>query len=657
MANDNKDNPSIWQKISETGHALLDAQINKAKGELGSKSNDDGSDFLYAKSITDEPSYQINSMGYKEKPHRILNTHLKQMALKNSVVSAIIQTRQNQVANHAKLVASEQDRGFMIVLKNEASFLRKIKEELAEEVKAKVEAEQEARKLKQGSEGVQKAGSMPDEVFSDSENEYGGIQMDSDDNPTKKDDELEEINWELERRASERLEETIRDRRKNVEDFILNCGDLNKRPFETKKWKLDSALRAWVRDSLTYDFMTTEIVPNNMGVPHHFFPVDASTIKFAAPSLKKYKMWPGGQTNLDFLYPDKQIEALEAKDTLELDEELLEKDKYKYVQVVKGRIERAYTEDEMKSGMRNLTTDLYNNGYGVAELELLVSLISSHLNTEYYNKAYFTQGFSAKGILHLKAPIPRRKLETIRQQWHHMIRGNRNSFQTPIFAGMDEVNWIPLVQNHSDIEFSGWMNYLIKMICAIYQIDPYEIGIGMKDEGKSGGMGGDNTEEKIQNSRDKGLYPLLRFLENYINNNIIDMVDSDFCLRFTGLDGESTSDALNRQKEMSKFALTVNEIRQELGKPPLPGMDDIILSQEYMGWYDKYSKRGQELMEKQAELGIGVGGEGGAPSGESEGESSIPTDEDLDSMLNTPQEESSEGVSKSVKIEYYNLEK
>lgn len=653
MADDNKDKLSIWQKLTDTGHALLDAQILKARGELNAKNSidDDEADFLYAKSVTDEPSYQINSMGYKEKPHRIINTHLKQMALKNSVVAAIIQTRQNQVSNHSKLVDSEQERGFMVILKNEQAFLKEIKEQIkAEMAQEKQDAEQDMQE-----DGIEKS-SMPKEIISDREEEAGPASIDLD-GDGKTDDEAEEINWELERRARERLEETIRERRKVVEDFVINAGYLKDRPFDKKKWNFDSCLRAWVRDTLTYDLITTEIVPNNMGKPHHFFPSDASTIKLAAPSLKKYKMWPGAQANLDFLYPEKQMEALERKDALELDEELLEKEKYKYVQVIRGRIERAFTEDEMKSGMRNITTDIYNNGYAVAELELLVSLISSHLNTEYYNKAYFTQGFSAKGILHLKAPIPRRKLETIRQKWHHMIRGSRNSFQTPIFAGMDEVNWIPLTQNHTDIEFSGWMNYLIKMICAIYQIDPYEIGIGMKDEGRGGSLAGDNTEQKMAASKDKGLYPLLRFLENYINQNIVDMVDSEFKVKFTGLTEENAKEALNRQKEMSKFALTVNEIRQELGKPPLPGMDDIILSQEYMTWYDKYSKKGQEFMEKQAELGIGVGGEGGGGGAPQDGEdSNIPTDEELDTMLNEPQEEDRD-MTKAVKIEFYDLKK
>lgn len=630
-----KDKPSIFSKVKMAGESVLDNMIYKAQANISNDNNSqnqkDEADFVYGKSITDEPSYAINSQGYKEKPHRLMNSHLKQMSLKDSIISAIIQTRQNQVANHSKLVDNDKERGFMIKLKDRNAFLDKIKEKLKAEGQVKPDGETE----NQASPEDESDPSMDLNV--------------NDPNQNKSDDEAEAFNWELERKANAQLDLEIADRRRVVEQFILNSGSIEDRPFNTKKWNFDSTLRAWSRDTLTYDFLTTEIVPSNDGKPHHFFPTDASTIKFSSPSLKNYKMFPGSQTNVDLLYPEKQIEALEKRDTLELNEELLEDEQYKYVQVVKGRIERAYTADEMKVGIRNITTDIYNNGYGVAELELLVGLVSSHLNAEYYNQAYFTQGFSAKGILHLKAPIPRRKLEMIRQQWHHMIRGARNSFQTPIFAGMDEVNWIPLTQNHSDIEFSGWMDYLVKMICAIYQIDPYEVGIGMQDRG-SGGMNGDNTQEKIDLSKDKGLYPLLRFFESYINENIIDMIDSDFELVFTGLKDESSKDALDRQKEESKFKKTVNEIRAEDNLPPLPGMDNVILGPEYMQWFTQFSKEAKEMGQAEMEQGSDMGQD----IQEGEEDPNLISDEDMDSMLN--EQDEPEGITKSLKIEYYKIE-
>jgi hypothetical protein len=640
-------NDSIISKAKKAVGAGLDAMIRKAESDIIIKAeNDSNAEMVYGKSITDEPSYKINSQGFKEKPHRILNSHLKQMSYKNSIISAVIQTRQNQVSNHSKLVRSEQERGFIIKLKDEDSFLRKIKEEIEAEMEAsgekeQIESEEESKDATKNIDATIEKAIRQTEIYSDQESEYPGA--------NKSDDVTEEINWEIERKARERLDEQIRDRRKRVEDFVLNCGLVDDRPFETKKWNIDSFLRAIVRDTLTYDLIATELVPTKEGKPHHFFPVDGGTIKFASPALKKYKAFPGAQTNVDLLYPEKQLEALERKDAFELDDELLDDEQYKFVQVVRGRIERAYTQDEMKVGMRNINTDLYNNGYGISELELMVSLVSSHLNTEYYNKAYFTQGFSAKGILHLKASIPRRKLETIRQQWHHMIKGTRNSFQTPIFAGMDDVNWIPLTQNHSDIEFSGWMNYLIKMICAIYQIDPFEIGIGMKDEGKSG-LSGDNTEEKVNMSKDKGLYPLLRFLANYINTNVIDSLDSDFELVFTGISSENQKEALERQKEEVKFKKTVNEIRAEDKLPPLPGMDNIILDPVYMQWYTQFSKEGKEL----AQQG-GMPGAPGMPGQEPQEDEPLMSDEEIDTLLNTP-DDGGDDMSKSFSIEYYKID-
>lgn len=644
MADEKENKPSIFKKALEAGESWLESQIYKAQIDMSKKEVEDPEALIYSKAVTEDVTYKINSQGYKEKPHRIMNSHLKQMALKDSVISAIIQTRQNQVSNHSRLVRSEQERGFMVVLRDEESYLRKIKEELAVEVTQKQEQE-----------SVEKS----DEIYSDGEQEVTEV-IDQPGEENKTDDELEEYNWELDRKAKEKLDEQIRNRRSFLEKYILNCGKLEQRPWESEKWDFDAALRAWVRDTLTYDLIATEIVPDHKGEAHHWFPVDASTIKFSSPSLKKFKYFPGGQTNADLLYPEKHLESLEERDALELDEELLEKEAYKFVQVVNGKIERAYTPAEMKVGIRNRTTDIYNNGYGVSELELMISLVSSHLNTEYYNKAYFTQGFSARGILHLKAPIPRRKLETIRQQWHHMVKGAKNSWQTPIFAGMDEVNWIPLTQNHSDIEFHGWLHYLIKVMCAIYQIDPQEIGIGMKEEGgKGGGLSGDNTSEKIDQSKDKGLYPLLRFLENYINKNILWPIDEDFCVKFTGISAESNKEALDRQNKEVTFKKTVNEIRAEDGLPPLPGMDNVILNPVYFQWYDKYSKEAKEAIESGMMPGAPQQGFGGEqPAMGQDEDAGIPSSEELDQML-TPEfeEEPTEEVEKSLSIEYYKLEK
>lgn len=601
MANNNKS--SLFQKMIDAGEAYLDGQIFKAKTTIMNTNIED--DFYFGKAVTQDPTYATHSQGWIEKPYRLQTMHLKLMSYQDTAVAAVIQTRQNQVASYSELVKSAQKKGWMIKLKDEDALLEKIKEELKAEMDAEQEAEdaesevpgEENPQMEQPEE-VQKADEGQDMGTDDASLE-GTESSDDKSKDNKSDDEVEEYNFELERKAREKLAEKFAKATKDVEEYIANCGKLDNRTFDSAKWNFDAALRAWTRDSLTYDLYATEKVPDRAGRPHHWFPVDGSTIKKASRDLKRYKDASQAFFNLDILYPETDKQAKEYEKTIELKADLLEKDAYKWVQVIRGKVERAYTTDELAVGIRNVNTDIYNNGYGISELELLVNMVTGHLNAEYYNQAYFTQGFSAKGILHIKASLNRRKVDSVRTQWHHMLKGAKNSFQTPIFAGVEDVNWIPLTQNHNDIGFEGWMRYLVTMIGAIYQIDPSELGIHFKDEGSGGSMGGkEDSKNKTAQSKDKGLYPLLNHLQRYITEEIIKPFDERFKLVFTGATGETAEESLARQEKEVKFKKTVNEIRAEDGLPPLPGMDEIILDPVFFQWYSTFSPK---ALEKQKE--------------------------------------------------------
>jgi hypothetical protein len=584
---------SIFEKITEATTAYLDSQIMKSKTTILNSNIED--DFFYAKAVIEDPSYSLHSQGWKDKPYRIQNSHLKMMSYQDTAIAGVIQTRQNQVAQHSRKVTSKIEKGWMIMLRDEDAMLAKIKEELQAEMEVDSMVGGEDNPAQEAAD-VQKAegdeGEDASSINSASDTSMEDVDDDSSDDNDKSDDEVESYNFELERKAREKLNKKFESAKKAVEEYVINCGKLENRPFETTKWTFDGALRAWVRDSLTYDLYATEIVPDKAGRPHHWFPIDGGSVKQASKDLRKYKDMAANFYNIDILYPERTEEAQERQKAIDLDPKLLEQDAYKWVQVVRGKVERAYTADELKVGIRNINTDIYNNGYGISELELLVAMVSGHLNAEFYNQAYFTQGFSAKGILHIKAAINRRKLETVRQQWQHMLKGSRNSFQTPIFAGVEDVNWIPLTQNHNDIGFEGWMRYIITMIGCIFQIDPAEMGIHFKAEGGGGSMNSKNdTKEKMDNSKDRGLYPLLKHVETHINDNVIKSFDARFILKFTGIDGENAQKALERQKEEVQWKKTVNEIRAEDGLPALPGMDDVLLHPQYIIWYNLYSDK------------------------------------------------------------------
>ena len=105
----------------------------------------------------------------------------------------------------------------------------------------------------------------------------------------------------------------------------------------------------------------------------------------------------------------------------------------------------------------------------------------------------------------------------------------------------------------------------------------------------------------MDQSKDKGLYPLIRHIENYFNEHIIRAVDDRFIMKFTGVSTETQQEALERQNLERTFKKTLNEIRAEDGLPPMPGGDEIILGPEFMQWYEKFSPKALELQKQTME--------------------------------------------------------
>lgn len=578
MAEDKKDQ-SIFKAMGELFKAKMEESLLKARSTIAQEEDT----AVYQKSVQRDFTFATGASGYHEKLTGITFEHQKQMSRKNTIVAGIIKTRQNQAAIFSKPVNQKHEAGFKISLKDEASKLEQIIQDIKD---GKID--NSSKNLIQNSNNISKSMRSKLRKAEVDVQEY-----------------LDDMNdKDLKRLAEEILKVSTKEKIKEITQIITNCGKQKDRPFESRKWNFDSMLRALVSDSLSYDWIAVEKVPesNNPDKVHYFVPVDSSTIRYAAPSLSNAAS-QNFQASGNILYPEKELEAMqEDRDTLELDPEKVENGDYKYVQRIRGLIVRAYVPEELAVGMRNPLTDIYANGYSVSELELLASTVTSHLNTENYKRTYFTNGFSAKGILHIKAPLNRRKLEALRIQWKHMVSGPKNSFQTPIFAGMDEVQWIPLNQGNIDQEFNNWMQYLIKVICMIYQIDPSEIGFGMKEEGSgSAGMSGDSTQEKIVHSKSKGLIPLMKFIENFINVNIIDFIDSEYRLEFVGLSEEDSKQSIERQASEVKYKKSVNEIRAEDGLPPIPGCDELILDPTYFQWYSQFSEEGKKNMQEMQE--------------------------------------------------------
>lgn len=342
----------------------------------------------------------------------------------------------------------------------------------------------------------------------------------------------------------------------SITDFILKGGNVS-------QWKhddFDTFIRKIVDDSLVYDQMTFECVRNRRGQIESFMATDASTFRIADSFFDKdydnaffarngASVW---QDRNDF---GKKIHGYYPS----------------FVQVYQNVKVNEFYPWELCFGVRNPSTSIYANGYGVSELEELINVVTSMLWGDEYNRRFFSQGSAPKGLLRIKGSNNEAALQQFKQQWQSMITGVMQAWKTPVVEA--DVDWIDLQKNNRDMEYTSWMEYLIKLSCAIYSIDPTEIGWDISRGSSGGGLFEGSQEQRLKHSKDKGLYPLLKFIQRKINKYIIEQINPDFELIFVGLNGLSIDEELKMDIDKVNSFMTVNEAREKHELKPLEGGD------------------------------------------------------------------------------------
>lgn len=318
--------------------------------------------------------------------------------------------------------------------------------------------------------------------------------------------------------------------------FFQNCG-WEAKPRVRRRFKRDSFpgfMAKLVRDSLTMD---------------------------ACPIETEWKR--DKRLGLDGLYAvDGETIRLCSEDGYQGDDEIFA------LQVVQGRIASAYTYDDLIYEVRNPRTDVRLAGYGLGETELLVRVVTGFLNAMSYNIAGFDQNAIPKGLLHLSGDYSEADLVAFKRYWNAMVKGVNNAWALPVMVSKDQESKAAFERfgvEFNEMYFAKWMTFLTSLICAIYSMSPDEISFESFSSQKSS-LSGNDTEEKLANSKDKGLRPLLSFFEGTFTDFVVSEFSDRYCFRFTGLDPENE----DREWEAKKLILTVDELRAEKGYDPHP---------------------------------------------------------------------------------------
>jgi hypothetical protein len=405
-------------------------------------------------------------------------------------------------------------------------------------------------------------------------------------------DDFGKVGWTIrkKRKLFQSRDEQLTDADKfeieGIVKFIENCGN-NEKIYHGSGF--NKFLRQIVPDSLILDQSIFEVVPDRLLRPTEFFATDGATFRLAQ-SYQNVNI-KEGQQEINGYYPY-------------------------YVQLYNGLVHNEYYPWELSFGTRNPTTSIFNYGYGESELEVLIKTVTWMLYADEYNGRFFSQGSNPKGLLALQGNVDEDKLEEFKTQWRQQVAGIAGAWKIPVIQG-DQINWIDMQKSNADMEFSIWQQYLIKIICAIYKIAPEEIGFHISNNQGGGTNYEGNQEYKLLYSQDKGLKPLLKFLQDEMNKMVVyPLTKYKYEFVFTGIGiDEDDKELDNDIKKLGSF-MGLKELRRKRNLPDTIDKDDVILNPAWIQW--KASQQAGNPFSNAA-----VGNDGGGNDGESDNDGGL----------------------------------
>lgn len=360
-----------------------------------------------------------------------------------------------------------------------------------------------------------------------------------------------------------------------------------------------------VRDVLTYDQWCWEKQRDRLGRPSRFVALPSETIRPA-------------------------VSDIEHMDPAEL------RSRVSHVQVYENTVIAEFATDDVAWCIMNPRSDLRTNSFGFSPIEQIVRLVTAWLFGFEYNTKFFTQGSAIKGLLNIKGAIPDRQMRAFRRMWYTMISGVSNAWKTPILNA-EEIQWHSMHSTNREMEYGQWMDWLTKLICAVYGVDPVEINFIFGNSGQTSSLSQSRPNaEEVTESKDKGLLPLLTHIEDCINSHMIWELNPEFEFSFTGYDAKAEATERTARLEEVKALKTLDEVRAEMDEEPMPeGLGEIILDPVYIQWLQMKQQEEQGMAPGMAPPGAS----GGAPApmpGEGGFEDTESDDDDNTEFLGGP---------------------
>jgi len=344
-------------------------------------------------------------------------------------------------------------------------------------------------------------------------------------------DEITAMDWDI-KPIDEQMAQSLKTQTEEVKQFL-------KYPNKNREsWSI--VLRALIKDILELD---AGVLVKVFDLSSYDF--DQLEPKSGAPVLK-----PLGQRKLLELY---------ARDGASF---LKEADKFGFV---KGYWQYSYqipahpmwfNEEEIVYMVRNLRS---MSVYGFSPVQSIMEIIKSLHYSTLYNKRLFEENSIPDGILGVE-DTNENEMQDFVDNWAREFKGQPHKFAMV----NKKINWQPLNVSQRELEFLETQKWYYKIVIAAFGLTPSELGI--TDE-----LNRSTSATQSELSRRKGIRPLMKIIENYINQSIIPEFGYEGIeFQFVYDDPSEKAQRLANWKiELEMGVKTPDEIRNEMGLEPL----------------------------------------------------------------------------------------
>lgn len=397
----------------------------------------------------------------------------------------------------------------------------------------------------------------------------------------------------VKRDESEDYTEEERSEIENIQAFIYNCGRIKNTP-DDDKMLFGEFIKLIVRDALTFGHISVEKIKTRRGALHRFRPIPAEAVYHINKDMSQKQIEEHVKSVRNQYKPTSDNDPATKYKINEQD-----LDYYKYVQISYDNNPLAvFGDEDMIFKLFNPQNFADCQGYAYSPLEMSIINATHHMSTETYNSNFFTHGQAAKGVLHLKGTVTQSQLTAFRRQFYNLINGAQNAWRTPIIAGLDDVQWVPMAGGSKEMEYMEYNAHLMRAICSQFQIDPVELGLdNLIGSGKTAG-GSEGNVQKVEFSRERGLYPILMFLENFINCDVLPAIDPEYVKKYKFQFEGYTDETPQTEVALLQAEMTVNKSMNDLliaaRKPKMEHVvGDLPMNQTFWALVEKNMTRGE----------------------------------------------------------------